>query len=338
MDLSVTETLTRLLLRLSEAGPAALLWGRSGRQHFGRGFDRMLDLRILVEQRPATEWPVCGSCECDLDMRPLTRIADRQVAACPLDRGNDEVLDGDDLRLFRIDLTALCRQIRKANRIEGPPVEPLGAFALRVGSVGRGIRRRQYFLAPALWAKTALDTAYAIRGQADDGTVVILTPTERDLPGSVIGLLRSTQIEVMPIDAHLDDNAAEPFTLHLLQTPVSASTDEPVLSIDSGGHRACFHGADVRLTPRAFNILVVLANEAAQDAGVVNRDLLLDCLRGADDNEEVSSEQLEKVISNIRGALTSAADMPREHGRTLISSRRGIGYRLDIPPADIRIS
>lgn len=332
----MTETLTHLLLRLSEEQPP-LLWGRRARSHFGRAFDRLLDSRILVEERPAEEWPVCSTCECDLDMRPLATIGNKPVAICPLDHDNDEIVDDDDLRQFRIDLVALCWQIRKANNMQGPSVEPVGRCTFRLGAIGTGIRRRQYFLARALRAKNASDIAHAIRGQADDGTIVILTPTERDLSSSVIRLLRSSEIEIMSINTHLDGSAAEPFTLQLLRTPDNVPTDEPVLSIDTNGHRVHFHGVDVRLTPREFSVLVVLANEASQEAGVVSHHVLRDCLSRADRDDEPFPEQLEKVISNIRSALTSAANMPREHGRTLICSRRGIGYRLDIAPGDIRI-
>lgn len=326
-SVSLTQ-LTRLLLRRSDRHPVGRLNGNDQKAAGDAAFSLFLHLGFLVEETPLL----------DTDGIMFESIGNRVWGFFEDGTADVDIITQDDLRQFRIDLTAVCRQIRKVNRIEGPPLEPLGPFALRIGAVGSGSRRRQYFLARALRAKNALDIAYSIRGQADDGTVVILTPTERDLPSRVIKLLRSTEIEVMSIDAHLDDNAAEPFVLHLLRTPEDVSIDEPKLFIDTNGHRVHFHGVDVRLTPREFSVLVVLANEAAQEAGVVSRHVLRDCLSRADRDDEPFPEQLEKVISNIRSALTSAANMPREHGRTLISSRRGIGYRLDIPPADIRIS
>lgn len=325
-SVSLTQ-LTRLLLRRSDRHPVGRLNGNDQKAAGDAAFSLFLHLGFLVEETPLS----------DTDGIMFESIGNRVWGFCEDGTTDVDIVTQDDLRQFRIDLTAVCRQIRKVNRIEGPPVELLGPFALRIGAVGSGSRRRQYFLARALRAKNALDIAYSIRGQADDGTVVILTPTERDLPSRVIKLLRSTEIEIMSIDAHLDDNAAEPFVLHLLRTPEDVSIDEPELFIDTGGHRVCFHGADVRLTPREFDVLVVLANEAAHDAGVVNRDLLLDCLPKAKGKEEVSSEQLEKVISNLRSALTSAADLPREHGRKLVTSNRGIGYRLDLQCEAIRI-
>lgn len=319
--------LTRLLLQRSDRHPIGRLNGNDLNTADAATFLRFLNLGLLAEMAELS----------DADGIMLETIGGRVWGFCSDGTGHADVLTKDDLRQFKIDVTAVCRQIRKANRIEGPPVEPLGPFAMRIGAVGSGSRRRQYFMVRALRPKNALDIAYTIRGHADEGTIVILTPTERNLPGNVIRLLRSTQIEIMPIEAHLDENAAEPLVLNLLRTPQGMPIDEPEFFIDTGGHRVCFHGADVSLTPREFSVLVALGNEAANDAGFVNRDLLLDCLRGSDDNEEVSSEQLEKVISNLRSALTSAASMPREHGRKLIISKRRIGYRLDIQQENIRI-
>ena len=59
----MTETLPRLLLRLSEAGDPAILWGRQAAPHAGRDFERLLDHGVLVEQSPTTEWDVCPTCE-----------------------------------------------------------------------------------------------------------------------------------------------------------------------------------------------------------------------------------------------------------------------------------
>lgn len=319
--------LTRLLLQRSDRHPVGKLNGNDEKAAGNAAFSLFLHLGFLVEETPLS----------DAGGIMFESIGNRVWGFCEDGTADVDIVTQDDLRQFRIDLTAVCRQVRKANRIEGPPVEPLGPFALRIGAVGSGSRRRQYFLARALRVKNALDIAYAIRGQADDGIVVILTPTERDLPSSVIKLLRSTQIEIMSIDAHLDDSATEPFTLKSLSAPDGRPRKNSLLNIDTGGHRASFHGADVSLTPRELNVLVVLANEAAHVAGIVNRDTLLDCLRGADDNEEVASEQLEKVISKLRTALTSAAGLPREYGRQLVISKRTVGYRLNLQCEEIQV-
>ena len=319
--------LTRLLLQRSDRHPIGRLDGNDQKTADAAVFLRFLNLGLLTEEAQLS----------DADGIMFETIGGRVWGFCADGTGNADALTPDDLRQFEINMTAVCRQIRKANGIEGPPVEVLGPFAMRIGAVGSGSRRRQYFMVRALRPKNALDLAYTIRGHADEGAIVILTPTERNLPGNVIRLLRATQIEILSIDAHLDESAAEPLVLHLLRTPEGLSIDEPELFIDTGGHRVCFHGADVSLTSREFSVLVALSNEAANEAGFVNRDLLHHCLPKAKGKEEISPEQLEKVISNLRSSMTSAAGMPREHGRKLIISKRRIGYRLDIQQENISI-
>jgi hypothetical protein len=76
----MNETLISLLLQLSEAGAPASLWGRRAKPHFGRGFDRMLASRVLVEQAPAEFWSTCETCDCDLMDRPIERIGERILA------------------------------------------------------------------------------------------------------------------------------------------------------------------------------------------------------------------------------------------------------------------
>ena len=51
----MTETLPRLLLRLSEAGDPAMLWGRQAAPHAGRDFERLLDHGV-VDLPLATDW------------------------------------------------------------------------------------------------------------------------------------------------------------------------------------------------------------------------------------------------------------------------------------------
>ena len=85
----MTETLPRLLLRLSEAGDPAILWGRQAAPHAGRDFERLLDHGVLVEQAPATEWDVCPACDCGLDARPVQQVNGQHIAVCPTDRRSD---------------------------------------------------------------------------------------------------------------------------------------------------------------------------------------------------------------------------------------------------------
>src|SRR6056297_2887042 len=85
----MTETILRLLTRLSEAGDDAILPGELAAPFFGPVFDRLLAKRVLVEQAPLADWEVCDACECGLPCRPIRKAGDGYRAECPLDRRHD---------------------------------------------------------------------------------------------------------------------------------------------------------------------------------------------------------------------------------------------------------
>jgi hypothetical protein len=85
----MTESLIRLLLRLSEAGEPAILWGRQAKPYPDRDLEQLLARGVLTEQAPADEWDVCSDCECRLAARPIQCIEGDLIAACPLDHARD---------------------------------------------------------------------------------------------------------------------------------------------------------------------------------------------------------------------------------------------------------
>ena len=133
----MTDTLTALLLRLSEAQPARCSGGAVAEPHFGPAFDRLLAAGVLVERPPAEEWSTCADCDCGFDVRPIQRIGDRIIAACPFDAGSDTELEEDDLRDFRIDPERLVGLIAEASGFE-EPVEPLAPGLWRLGRLASG--------------------------------------------------------------------------------------------------------------------------------------------------------------------------------------------------------
>src|SRR6056297_3490024 len=104
----MTETILRLLTRLSEAGEDAILPCELAAPFFGPGFDRLLKKRVLVELAPLSDWEVCDACECGLPCRPIRKVGDAFRAECPLDRRHDVDLTKEDLRVFRIGGEALA--------------------------------------------------------------------------------------------------------------------------------------------------------------------------------------------------------------------------------------
>ena len=162
MGCVVSESIGTLLLRLSEAGEPATLWGRQAKPHFGSEFERLLARRILVEQAPATEWPVCASCECGIDARPIQTTGDRHIAPCPYDHRLDATLDDDDLRSFRIDGEVLIKEIAVASGIVGEP-EPILPGVWHFGPLDS---KRTIFGALSITAATQPGLIVAMRASA----------------------------------------------------------------------------------------------------------------------------------------------------------------------------
>lgn len=322
MGLSVTETLSRLLLQLSEVEPPALLWGSVARRHHGAGFDRLLDTQILVEQRPATQWPVCSSCECDLDMRPLLRIADKQVAACPLDHRNDETLDDDDLRIFLLDHAALLREIVRVSRFENPPseispklwslgmVEGADLFMTYHGSVAGhhgtvdairlAARTHPVLISPRLSAsgRVALDRA---RIQC-----IELSECLRIAPGNVIPVLQ--------IDLPVTGRPESRLVIHVQSQSISLD------------------GKEQTLPPRSFKLILFLAKEATAGRPLCERRDIEKQLWPTIVSEKAVADAIRDLRTKIAPILPNGV-LPKQ----FIENRASAAYLITLPPNEISI-
>lgn len=134
----MTASLAGLLLQLSE-GRAQRLWGRTAKRHRGPAFDRLLAEGVLTERLPAEAWSTCVHCNCGFDVRPIQRIGDTIVAACPFDPTADTALDEDDLRDFDIDQDRLVALLPvRAGSTESPsrlpPISGTSAGLARDGA------------------------------------------------------------------------------------------------------------------------------------------------------------------------------------------------------------
>lgn len=246
----MTETLPRLLLRLSEAPGPAILWGRLAARHAGHDVERLLARGVLVEQAPATEWDVCPACDCGLEARPIQLINGQRMAICPTDRRRDLILDDDDLRSFRIDPARLIREISVASGLsDGPSLIAEGVWHL-----GEIAGQRELFL--------------ALSGDAllQAGMIGLMREVARSLPVTVIAPAmpaadRMRFVEagalVVPTEDCLGGNATglaiDPATL------ASVSASEPRLVIFRQSQRVTLGGEEVPIPLQPFHLLVKLA-------------------------------------------------------------------------------
>lgn len=322
-------SLSRLLLQRSDQHPIRIIDGADLRDQPQEIVRRFLTLGLLVEREAPS----------DVDGFAIQHSGGRAIAVNLDGDGITTEVDPASIRQFDIDMMALCRQLRRASGVmEGRPVEPVGASAFWLGAIGTGSRRVEYFLARHLRAKTALDVAFALKAHAGSLPIVVLTPTERDLPGAFRRQLDGADITLAAVDGLLDASASEPLTIKI-PTPVGkAPRSVPArLTVDVEGGSARYDGTRLSLQRREFQVLVRLVNERTNEDGWVSRDVMADALRAATASDDRNDEQIDKVVSNLRKVLRAAGMTDGTKGTYPIQSGRGQGYRLLIPANEIHV-
>jgi DNA-binding winged helix-turn-helix (wHTH) protein len=322
-------SLSRLLLQRSDQHPIRIIDGADLRDQPQEIVRQFLSLGVLVEREAPS----------DVDGFVIQHSGGRAIAVNLDGDGITTEVDAASIRQYDIDMMALCRQLRWASSVlEGRAVEPVGASAFWLGAIGTGSRRVEYFVARRLRPATALDVAFALKAHAGGLPIVVLTPTERDLPGAVRRQLDAADITLAAIDGLLDANASEPFTIKI-PTPVRKAPRSPHtrLDVDVEGASARYDGTLLPLPRREFQVLVRLANERTNEDGWVSRDAISDALRAATASDDRNDEQIDKVVSNLRRTLRSASVNEGTKKTYPIETGRGQGYRLLIPPNEIHV-
>lgn len=324
MDLSVTETLTHLLLRLSEEQPPALLWGRTARNHFGAGFERLLSSGVLVERRPATEWPVCSTCECDLDMRPLTTVGDKQVAACPLDRGNDEILDEDDLLLFRLDHAAFVDAIASRSALPTSPSE-IAAGLWSLGMPQSGIEVFLTFSGVVARQSQIVDTILRVaRGRRR----MLIAPT---LAASERAAFDRADIHVVALSECLRPDP--PHVIPIMNIDgLDIARPEPRLILQVGKRIISLDGAELKLAPRSFRLLHYLAQQAVAGRALCERRNIEKVLWPTVVSDKAVADAVRDLRNKIKPILPKGMTAER-----FIENRPPASYMIALAADEIRI-
>ncbi|MBB5691704.1 helix-turn-helix domain-containing protein [Roseomonas alkaliterrae] len=326
----MNDSLAKLLLRRSAAGPEPILSGRDAAPFLGPAFARLLAKGILTELPPASSWPPCAGCTCGFGERPIVEIDGRLVADCPDDANAGTVLDAADLRSFAIAVDRLVAMLAAGTGWLDPP-ERLAAGVWRLGDLAEG-RAVVLVVDPLAFQPSVL--LPILRAVPAPPSTTLLVPsgvdadTRRpflDMRYHLVGLLYALH----PTDLSLQRDRLAPSATGAPATDAGGM----LLAINVLGVTASFVGAQLRLRPRDFDVLSVLAREAADGQALARQDDLLRALSGGEDRAEpIAVEQLEKSISRIREALCSAAELRRQQGRDLIVNVTRRGYRLASPP------
>jgi DNA-binding response OmpR family regulator len=165
-----------------------------------------------------------------------------------------------------------------------------------------------------------LDALRTLRQQADNVPVIFLTARRRELD------------QVLGLELGADDYVAKPFDVDVLlarikavlrrTAPAQAQKPAPLvvgdLAIDPAAHTVTLAGKPVALTPREFDLLLALAQEAGR---VVSVDDLLARVWGA---EYTGEPQV--VYVHVRW-LREKLETDPQHPRRIVTVR-GVGYKL----------
>jgi len=318
MGCVVSESIETLLLRLSEAGEPATLWGRQAKPHFGSEFERLLARRILVEQAPATDWPVCASCECGIDARPIQTTGNRHIAPCPYDHRLDANLDHDDLRSFRIDGEGLIKEIAAASGIADEP-EPVLPGIWHLGPLGS---KRAVFGALSISAATQPGLIVSMKASARGQPMTLVAPP---LPMSERQQFKQAGIHLVAVgDAIGHNGTAWALNPSRLAPEIVVA---PRLVIARSVKSVRLDGIEYALSDQTFKLLCLLAARARGDQPFANtRDI----------EQEIWGSSLHRVsrsardvVRELREALVTGASDP-DAVRRLIENKRNRGWRLTL--------
>ncbi len=314
----MTETILRLLTRLSEAGDDAVLTGGVAEPIFGPAFDRILAKRILVEQAPVTDWEVCEGCECGLPCRPIRRAGVAFRAECPLDRHKDVVLSENDLRVFRIRSDALAYAIGAAAGFGKPP-KLVTEKLWRLGDTPSG---RAVFLALEPVALVGDGIVATLRQAARGSGITILAP---ELPADAARRLQDAAIHLVETGEVLT-HSSNGVGAGIDFTALAPIPFAPTLRVRRASAEVIWNGRSVILSHQIFPVFERLLEKA----------LSRDQVASGSHVEGTTGREAKDLIRELRDALRSAGFSDAE-SKTIIVTVRSRGYRLGVAASEIEV-
>lgn len=327
MDSAVNDSLPKLLLRRSEAGHGAVLWGREAQPHFGRAFDRLLAEGLLTEREPATTWPPCSTCEGRCEGRDIVVIGDLLVAECPEDHRCNSTLAPNLIRSFEIDAAVLCRLIAAASGLSGD----LATATDGVWDLGRLPSGRSVMLAldPMAAVDPRLVTLIRTRVELDKTTLL--------LPGAVPELQRQHLAEaglriMMTLEALGDAGfALDPAAL------APGMPGKVRLIIGRAGRTVSLDRRPRQLGDQPLRLLVKLAEAAQRHGGFVETHELDRAIYG--DQIRPAAREPRDIIRLLKNGLAAGLEgAEAKAARDLIEGKRQPSrYRLALMPEEIDI-
>lgn len=318
--------LVRLLLRQSDRHPVRSL-SATDLLPFDARFVRSLKNRGILKERE--DLSDDGGTVLHVDGDGVVEI-DPETGAC------ERMGDPLDIQIWDIDFGAICRELREQSGLRGPGPRQLSPRIWRLGRHVRNDRGAEICLVRQLRPETAQEIIDHVRGAIDSEALVVIIGLSRcDLPTSVVRQLDGLRMTITAVDVHLGDTSEAPFSLDLGRVRLApARATETRLSIDRIGRRAIFENFELSVEPRDFDVLALLAEEAAGAGGWVPRDSIAATLAAATGRDS-QPEQVDRSINRLRDAFRKddrLKDVPRSG---FIEAKSKTGYRLTLSSAAI---
>ncbi|MGE4043557.1 MAG: hypothetical protein AB7F35_01795 [Acetobacteraceae bacterium] len=321
----MNDGLAKLLLRRSEGGGDAVLWGSDAEPHFGRAFDRLLATGLLIERAPATTWAPCRLCEGECGERGIIELNDGLVAECPHYPTERTRLTPHDVRSFSINVSALVTWLtRGAGFVDGP--ELIGDDTWLLGQTSGG---RFVFLVLSESRLSKPDGLTLIASRASLSEVTILVP--ETAAAASLRSYRDAGCHIIAASAAL---AGDGLGLNNdLLAP--AASRRARLVINRAGQEIILDGRKLALTDQSSQLLIALAEKARRDPGFLSRHELEMAIYG--DLRPPAARTLSDVVRVLRDQMSFGLTEPEAKvARDLIENRRVERYRLTLPPEDIQ--
>jgi hypothetical protein len=312
--------LAHLLLRRSEAGEPALLWGREAKPLYGPAFDRLIARGVLVARAPPREWQVCDDCRCGQDWRPIARVDGQHVAICPLDRVSDLLLEAEDLESYEIDAAALVREIATSSGFADEPSEVIAG----VWHLGRTATDRQVFavLSRAVLVQSGLVGAIRMLDRSSQATLIapLLSAPER---------LRFAEADIHVADSEecIGGTGRGAFAIDPAKLePPQALT--PRLVITGATHRVVLDNIEKHVPQQPFNLLKMLAEKTLTGVGFIPTH---------DIEAANSGRAASDLVRELRDCLAAGAPEPEQIRRLIKNRRSPAGYALALAAHEVEL-
>lgn len=313
----MTETILRLLTRLSEAGDDAILTGAVARPFQGPLFERLLSRRVIVEDARLTEWDVCDRCDCGLASRPIRSVGgERFRAECPLDRAQDVNLTEDDLLVYRVEAAGLASVIGAASGFKDAPSQLVEGL-WQLGALPSG---RVVFLALKAAALTGETIVQTLRQAAQGLDVTIFVPA---IPPGALMRLRDAGFHIVETVSAMVPIAGG-FGVTIDPATLSPPPGPGSLRVRSASAEVEWLGRSVVLSHQLFPVFQrLLAKAKTRDQAASGPEV-----------EGTTAREAKDLIRELRDAFKAAGFTDAE-SKALIVTVRNRGYRLGVVATDI---